>query len=107
MRYDRRWPGLAELSRKHRERVLQASVASGADSLGRLVATRRADPRLAPLKAQRDAHFARRPLRRASEDEDCSLDFHLAALRQAGFAEAATVWQQLDNYVVFARLAQA
>ena len=24
-----------------------------------------------------------------------------------GFAEAATVWQQLDNYVVFARLAQA
>lgn len=64
-------------------------------------------PRLAPLKAQRDAHFARRPLRRASEDEDCSLDFHLAALRQAGFAEAATVWQQLDNYVVFARLAQA
>lgn len=75
--------------------------------LGRLVATRRADPRLAPLKAQRDAHFARRPLRRASEDEDCSLDFHLAALRQAGFAEAATVWQQLDNYVVFARLAQA
>ncbi|MCR3782598.1 SAM-dependent methyltransferase, partial [Pseudomonas aeruginosa] len=44
---------------------------------------------------------------RASEDEDCSLDFHLAALRQAGFAEAATVWQQLDNYVVFARLAQA
>ena len=32
MRYDRRWPGLAELSRKHRERVLQASVASGADS---------------------------------------------------------------------------
>ena len=32
--------------------------------LGRLVATRRADPRLAPLKAQRDAHFARRPLRR-------------------------------------------
>ncbi len=71
------------------------------------MATRRADPRLAPLKAQRDAHFARRPLRRASEDEDCSLDFHLAALRQAGFAEAATVWQQLDNYVVFARLAQA
>ncbi|HBP1723777.1 TPA: class I SAM-dependent methyltransferase [Pseudomonas aeruginosa] len=54
-----------------------------------------------------DAHFARRPLRRASEDEDCSLDFHLAALRQAGFAEVATVWQQLDNYVVFARLAQA
>lgn len=70
------------------------------------MATRRADPRLAPLKAQRDAHFARRPLRRASEDEDCSLDFHLAALRQAA-AEAATVWQQLDNYVVFARLAQA
>ncbi|EVT88717.1 methyltransferase type 12 [Pseudomonas aeruginosa VRFPA09] len=107
MRYDRRWPGLAELSRKHRERVLQASVASGADSWEDWWQRAAQIPRLAPLKAQRDAHFARRPLRRASEDEDCSLDFHLAALRQAGFAEAATVWQQLDNYVVFARLAQA
>ncbi|HHG4574253.1 TPA: class I SAM-dependent methyltransferase [Pseudomonas aeruginosa] len=107
MRYDRRWPGLAELSRKHRERVLEASVASGADSWEDWWQRAAQIPRLAPLKAQRDAHFARRPLRRASEDEDCSLDFHLAALRQAGFAEAATVWQQLDNYVVFARLAQA
>ncbi|MCR3846757.1 SAM-dependent methyltransferase, partial [Pseudomonas aeruginosa] len=107
MRYDRRWPGLAELSRQHRARGLQASVASGADSWEDWWQRAAQIPRLAPLKAQRDAHFARRPLRRASEDEDCSLDFHLAALRQAGFAEAATVWQQLDNYVVFARLAQA
>ncbi|OVZ70403.1 SAM-dependent methyltransferase, partial [Pseudomonas aeruginosa] len=57
--------------------------------------------------SEQSSSSLRRPLRRASEDEDCSLDFHLAALRQAGFAEAATVWQQLDNYVVFARLAQA
>ncbi len=32
-----------------------------------------------------------------------SLEFHLAALRSAGFGETGTVWQHLDDYVVFAR----
>ena len=105
MRYDRRWPGLAELSRKHRERVLQASVASGADSWEDWW------QRAAQIPGW-PAEGSATPISRGARSgapakTNCSLDFHLAALRQAGFAEAATVWQQLDNYVVFARLAQA
>jgi hypothetical protein len=60
-------------------------------------------PRLAELKAKRDAFFTARPGKRPSSGEDCSVDFHVAALRHAGFAEASTVWQFLDNYVVFGR----
>ena len=62
-------------------------------------------PRLAPLKARRDAFYATRRSKRATSNEDCSVDFHVAALRRAGFVEAGTVWQQLDNYVIFGRRA--
>ncbi|GAA0242206.1 class I SAM-dependent methyltransferase [Cryptosporangium japonicum] len=54
-------------------------------------------PELAALRELREKRFADRPPQPRSP-----LDFHLAALRTAGFAEATTVWQYLDDFVVAA-----
>ncbi|MET0416762.1 MAG: hypothetical protein ABW022_12165 [Actinoplanes sp.] len=55
-------------------------------------------PELAALRPERERRFADRPPQPLS-----SLEFHLAALRTAGFTETGTVWQYLDDYVVLAR----
>ncbi|GAB3362229.1 MULTISPECIES: class I SAM-dependent methyltransferase [Amycolatopsis] len=57
-----------------------------------------ADPAAAPLLAKRKARFAgkRRPETRLD------LDAHVAALRDAGFREAGTIWQELSNRVLLA-----
>jgi hypothetical protein len=38
-----------------------------------------------------------------SDSRHSSIEFHVAALRQAGFREAAPIWQVADDYVVFAQ----
>lgn len=103
MRFDGRWPTLAVAARAVRERVERAAVAAGEDDWAAWWERAERVARLAPLKAQRDVFYAQRPPRRATSHVDCSVDFHVAALRHAGFAEAGTIWQQLDNYVIFGR----
>lgn len=52
----------------------------------------------APLRAlhtEREQAFAGRPM-----PEPTGVNFQLAILQQAGFAEAGTVWQFLDDYVI-------
>ncbi|EME55785.1 type 12 methyltransferase [Rhodococcus ruber BKS 20-38] len=55
-------------------------------------------PVAGPLVAERERRFADRPPTTLAP-----LDFHLQALATAGFSETGTVWQYLDDYVVFAR----
>ncbi|WEF24873.1 class I SAM-dependent methyltransferase [Paracoccus sp. S3-43] len=103
MRFDARWPTLRSIAQTIRQRIEQAAVKSGEDDWATWWQRAERIPRLAPLKAQRDAFYAARPPKRAGSGEDCPVDFHIAALRHAGFAEVGTAWQMLDNYVVFGR----
>lgn len=104
MRFDGRWPTLAKVARSTRDRVERAAVANGEDDWPSWWEKAASIPRLAPLKARRDAFYKARPPKRAtSSEEDCSVDFHVASLRHAGFSEVGTAWQKFDNYVVFGR----
>lgn len=103
MRFDGRWPTLAQVARSVRQRTEREAVANGEDDWAAWWERAGKIPRLAPLKERRDALFSFRQPKRATSGEDCSVDFHVAALRHAGFSEAGTVWQQFDNYVVFGR----
>lgn len=103
MRFDSRWPTLATVAKSTRQRIEQEAVDNGEDDWTAWWGRAGATSRLAPLKEQRDAFFGSRPPKHATSGEDCSVDFHVSALRHAGFAEAGTAWQMLDNYVVFGR----
>jgi len=98
LRFDARTPTLRDLSARHDERTQQAGFAAGALDYAAWHAEAAREPELAALVAERDRRFADRPPQPLA-----SLEFHLAALRTAGFAEAGTVWQYLDDYVVLAR----
>ncbi|PXW65080.1 methyltransferase family protein [Chelatococcus asaccharovorans] len=103
MRFDSRWPTLAKVAMATRQRIEREAVANGEDDWATWWARAAAIPRLAALKEQRDAFYASRGQKRATSGEDCSVDFHLAAMRHAGFTEVGTAWQQFDNFVVFGR----
>ncbi|WP_369213858.1 class I SAM-dependent methyltransferase, partial [Streptomyces flavofungini] len=89
---------LGALSALHDAEVQRASFDAGADTWDAWYELAAAQPGAAPLAAERLRRFADRPPQPLSP-----LHFHLSALRTAGFAEAGTVWQYLDDYVVFAR----
>jgi SAM-dependent methyltransferase len=57
-----------------------------------------ADEEIADLYAERQRRFAWRPIGGPVP----GLDFHLAALKDAGFAEAGTIWQNMHNHVLMA-----
>lgn len=103
MRYDSRWPTLAGIARSTRQRVEKEAVDKGVDDWATWWDRASKIPRLAVLKEKRDAFFASKTPKRSTSGEDCSVDFHVAALRHAGFSEAGTIWQHFDNYVVFGR----
>lgn len=103
MRYDSRWPTLAKVAKSTRHQIEREAVANGEDDWETWWERAGKIPRLAALKERRDAFFASQPPKRGTSGEDCSVDFHVAALRHAGFAEAGTAWQHFDNYVVFGR----
>jgi SAM-dependent methyltransferase len=58
------------------------------------------EPAFAPLLTERTQRFAGKR-RQASPP---GFDFHMAALRDAGFREVGTIWQMLSNRVVMAVL---
>ncbi|UXA17252.1 trans-aconitate 2-methyltransferase [Mycobacterium sp. SMC-4] len=94
-RFDHRLPRLRRLAAAHDEATQQRAYANGAltwDAWWEDVSSR---PGAAALAAQREQRFADRP-----DSPPTAVDFHLAALVQAGFTEVATVWQILDDYVV-------
>lgn len=103
MRFDGRWPTLRSVAKMVRDRKEAEAVENGADDWAAWWASVAELPRLAALKTARDAFFASRPPKRKTSGDDCSVDFHVAALRHAGFSETGTAWQNFDNYVVFGR----
>lgn len=89
---------LGALSERHDAEVQRTAFAAGADTWDAWYELAWAQPGMTPLAAEREQRFADRPPQPLAP-----LHFHLSALRTAGFAEAGTVWQYLDDYVVFAR----
>jgi SAM-dependent methyltransferase len=98
LRFDDRAPTLRGLAERHDQQTQQAGFAAGALDYEAWYAEAAREPELADLMEQREKRFADRPPQPLSP-----IEFHLAALRTAGFAETGTVWQYLDDYVVFAR----
>ncbi|MGI5154049.1 class I SAM-dependent methyltransferase [Microbispora sp. CA-102843] len=98
LRFGAEHPTLAEMSARHDEQVQQAAFAAGAGTWGEWWTLAGQLPDLARRIAERERRFADRPPQPLAP-----LAFHQAALRTAGFTEVGTVWQYLDDYVVFAR----
>ncbi|MFF5075804.1 class I SAM-dependent methyltransferase [Actinoplanes sp. NPDC000266] len=98
LRFDDRSPALRDLSARHDEDTQRAAFAAGALGYDAWYAEAAREPGLAALVPVREERFADRPPQPLAP-----LEFHLAALRAAGFGEAGTVWQYLDDYVVYAR----
>src|SRR5690606_11636609 len=84
MRYDGRWPTLSQVARTTRQRDEREAVENGEDDWASWWDRAGRIARLAPLKAQRDTFFASRTAKRTTSGEDCSVDFHIAALRHGG-----------------------
>lgn len=91
-------PLFAELARRDDERTQKLDRENGALDWDQWWAQLVAEPEFAALAPERARRFSERP-----PNPDLSLDFHVAALRAAGFAEAGALWQYLDDYVVLAR----
>ncbi len=96
LRFDDRLPRVRAWSAAHDESTQAESFVGGASTWDAWWSAVEAVPELAELKAVRDERFATRPA-----PPSTTVELHLAALRQAGFAECGTVWQLLDDYVVY------
>ncbi|MDO8210359.1 trans-aconitate 2-methyltransferase [Conexibacter sp. CPCC 206217] len=97
-RFDARSPTLRGVAAAHDEETQRAAHAAGAPTWDAWWDEARSGPGGAALAAERERRFAGR-----DAPPTTAVDFHLAALAQAGFAETGTVWQLLDDYVVFGR----
>ncbi|GAA4904444.1 SAM-dependent methyltransferase [Nonomuraea thailandensis] len=98
LRFGPEHPTLAEVSARHDEQVQRVAFTAGTPTWDEWWALAGRLPELAERMPERERRFAGRPPQPLAPPA-----FHLAALRTAGFAEAGTVWQYLDDYVVFAR----
>ncbi|MFH8410348.1 class I SAM-dependent methyltransferase [Streptomyces sp. NPDC018019] len=98
LRYAPQQTALKALSERHDAEVRRAAFEAGSDTWDEWFALATAQPGMAPLVIERELRFAERPPQPLAP-----LHFHLSALRTAGFTEAGTVWQYLDDHVVFAR----
>jgi SAM-dependent methyltransferase len=95
-------PTLRQAAQEHDAATQRTAFDAGAPDWDTWWDEARALPDAAALGAERDRRFAGRPT-----PEETTVEFHLAALRQAGFHEVAPVWQLLDDYVVFGRTKQS
>jgi trans-aconitate methyltransferase len=98
LQYDASTPTLVDVAARHDAATQARAHASGVRTWDQWWADAAAHPRLGPLVAERDARFADRP-----ENGPVGVGVHLDALRRAGFREVSTVWQLLDDHIVFAR----
>ncbi len=99
LRFDpRTQPGLVDTARRDDEATQQQAFATGTPTWDAWWADAESVPAYADLVPARQRVWADK-----SAPEPVTLEFHLAALRCAGFAEAATIWQYLDDYVIYAR----
>jgi len=96
-RFDERTPVWKDWAERHDTQTQEAGWAAGAETWETWWAEASATEGLAERVAERQALFANRP-----QSLPTTVGFHIAALRQAGFAEAGTVWQLFDDYVLAA-----
>lgn len=94
-RFDARTPVLRALAAAHDSATQERAWAAGAPDWEAWWEQARAIDGGAALAAERARRFDHRP-----PPPPTTVDFQLAALAQAGFAEVGTVWQLLDDYVV-------
>ena len=94
-RFDGRAPVLRRLAAAHDAATQRRAHAAGAPTWEAWWAAARSRPGAAAQAAERDRRFDGRPA-----PPPTAVDFQLAALAQAGFAEVGTAWQLLDDYVV-------
>jgi SAM-dependent methyltransferase len=98
LRFDDRSPTLRAISAAHDRRCQDEAFSPDTPDWATWWTEAAQVPGLVELVPLREQRFADRPPQPHSP-----LELHLAALRTAGFAEVGTVWQYLDDYVVFAR----
>lgn len=96
LRFDQRNPCIARWSAQHDSQTQQRSFDQGAMSWDAWWAELDSQPGMQPLRAERTRRYAGRDAMPPT-----AVDFHHAALSQAGFIETGTVWQLLDDYVVY------
>ncbi|MGU3651501.1 methyltransferase domain-containing protein [Mycolicibacterium sp. A43C] len=94
-RFDGRQPTLRRLSAAHDAATQARAHAAGSATWDQWWAAATSRDGVADLAVLRDQRFAHR-----NPPPTTAVDFHLAALAQAGFSEVGTVWQLLDDYVV-------
>lgn len=92
-------PYLRQLAMDQRERVRVAAVDVGARTWEDWW-----DLALAMPGWEGEAQLCRQRWADKSPTTKVDVEFHLAAMRAAGFAETATIWQWLDDRIVFGRL---
>ncbi len=99
-------PSLAvEFDRITEDRGAGLRAAGGVPTWSQWWEQLRHDPVLAGPTAERDEHFRHRD---ASDTESVlPVDWHLQALRDAGYAEAGLVWRGLRDAAVLGRTAQS
>ncbi|MGC0362483.1 SAM-dependent methyltransferase [Rhodococcus sp. 27YEA15] len=95
-RFDSRTPVARRWAARHDEQTQHTSFSGGAPTWDAWWETVRAVPGIDALVAERERRFAGR-----DAPPTTAVDFHVAALNQAGFSESGTVWQFFDDYVVY------
>ncbi|MBM9464707.1 class I SAM-dependent methyltransferase [Aeromicrobium sp. YIM 150415] len=96
-RFDGRSPHIARWAADHDRRTQEEAFAAGAQSWDRWWGSLSERLGHAERVAERDRRFAGR-----DATPSTAIDFRLAALSQAGFAEVGTAWQLYDDYVTYA-----
>lgn len=95
-RFDGRSVHVASWSARHDSATQERGFAAGADEWDAWWDLLRAHPRIGALHDERTRRFAGR-----DASPPTTVEFQLAALRQAGFVESGTLWQLFDDYVVY------
>jgi SAM-dependent methyltransferase len=97
-----RAPTITDLAESVALDEARQATADGAATWDQWWRSVRADPQLAPLCAQRDAVFPPAADAEQRDDRRPRLAGFVAAARRAGFVEADTIWQRLDDRIVMA-----
>jgi SAM-dependent methyltransferase len=100
MAFDSALPALARLSQhaQDEEWTDAAFAARGIETAEQFWDALTAEPAFAPLLAERTARFAGK----RRQESPPGFDFHVGALRDAGFREIGTIWQVLSDRVLLA-----
>lgn len=96
-RFDGRAPHIAGWAADHDRLTQDEAFAQGAPTWERWWTSLSERPGHDSRAAERDRRFAGR-----DATPSTAIDFRLAALAQAGFAEVGTAWQLYDDYVTYA-----